>query len=273
MRKVLLILVMGIFMLMGCKTTETAHVHKPGFTKHYKTSMFSVAEKGLYSVELVLKSGELKKGANELDLIIHDNKDHDVVGAEISIQPWMPEMGHGIDIEPVIEEKGGGLYHVSNLVLTMGGHWELRVGVNKGGVSDVASFDFPQVGGMQMKHTHVKRPEKIDTSTKQVSAKGLYTVTYEPEIKPIRINTIHSWRVRIVDSTGNPVSGARITVSGDMPEHGHGLPTEPAVVEELPGGEYIIDGMKFQMPGWWVVNLMIHSPIGMDTVRFQLDLK
>ncbi len=277
MKKMLLYLSLVFLILGGCITAPERqsvreHAHTGKFTKHYKTSMFKVTDKGLYSVELVLKSGELKKGTNEVDLIVHDSKDRDVVDADITIQPWMPEMGHGIDIEPVIEQKGGGLYHVSNLVLTMGGHWELRVGVTKAGVSDVAVFDFPLVGGIKMKHRHVKRPDKIDTSTRQVSENGIYTVSYTPEITPVRINTIHSWRVKIADRDGNPVTGASIAIEGDMPEHGHGLPTEPEVVEELPGGEYLIDGMKFQMPGWWVVKLHVSSAEGMDTVTFQLDI-
>jgi len=276
MKKTLFILLVFL-VLGGCiaapeKRSVKDHEHKDKFTKHYKSSMFKVTGRGLFSVELVLKSGELKKGANEVNLIVHDSKDRDVVDADITIQPWMPETGHGIDIEPVIEEKGGGLYHVSNLVLTMGGHWELRVGVSKAGVSDMAVFDFPRVGGIKVKHRHVKRPGKIDTSTTQVSENGAYKVSYIPEITPVRINTIHSWTVKITDRKGNPVTGARISVEADMPEHGHGLPTAPEVVEELPGGEYIIDGMKFQMPGWWVVKLHVSSAEVMDTVTFQLDI-
>jgi len=264
--------------LMFLAITTSAHMkYKPkgkieGFTKHFEKSLFEITQKGYYSVEMVIKSGILKQGKNEIDLVLHDNKDRDVTDAEITIQPWMPEMGHGIDIEPWIEEKGGGLYHVSNLVLTMGGHWQLRIMVSKNGVTDTAVFDFPEVTGMMM-HKHVKIPEKIDTSRTQISEKGLYRVSYKPEIDPIRINTIHAWEVTVKDKKGNPVTGARITVTGDMPEHGHGLPTEPQMVEELPAGRYIIDGMKFQMPGWWVVTLHIHSSKGMDTVTFQLDIQ
>ncbi len=252
------------------KHKDTPHAH--GFTKHYKKSLFKATRSGLYSVEMVIKEGRLKKGKNELDLIVHDKKDRDVTEAEISIQPWMPEMGHGIDIEPVIEEKGGGLYHVSNLVLTMGGHWELRVVVSKDSVADIAVFDFPQVGGMQM-HKHVKRPDRIDTSRSQMSEKGLFRVSYKPEIDPIKINTLHAWQVKVLDTKGDPVEGAKITFKGDMPEHGHGMPTEPQMAEEQPGGVYIIDGIKFQMPGWWMVKLIIHSSTGMDTVTFQLDIQ
>jgi hypothetical protein len=267
-----------LFVVMLFAIAASAHMkYKPkgriqGFTKHFEKSLFEITRKGYYSVEMIIKGEVLKQGKNEIDLVIHDNKDSDVTGAEISLQPWMLDMGHGIDIEPQIEEKGGGLYHVSNLVITMGGHWQLRVMVSKNGVTDTAVFDFPEVSGMMM-HGHVKRPQKIDTSRTQISEKGLYRVSYKPDIEPIRINTLHAWEVTIKDRKGRPVTGARITITGDMPEHGHGLPTEPQMVEELPGGRYIIDGMKFQMPGWWVVKLHIHSPEGMDTVTFQLDLK
>ncbi len=270
---------MFFVLLAGCVTTETKntgsaekkHPHK--FTKHYEKSLFVISQNGQYSVEMVIKEDSLKVGKNKISIIVHDKKDNDVPGARLFIQPWMPEMGHGIDIEPVIEEKGGGLYEISNLVLTMPGHWEIRVQISKDGITDTAVFDFPQIGKPMMGHHHMKRPEKIDTSTEKRSEKGFYMVSYVPEINPIRINTLHYWTVQIFDQKGRPVSGARIKVEGDMPEHGHGMPTEPQVVQELPDGKYIIDGMKFQMPGWWVVKLHIDGPDGKDTVVFQLDLK
>ncbi len=271
--QILLILTFMLFTV-----TVSAHMkYKPkgkiqGFTKHFEKSLFKITQKGYYSIEMIINGDILKQGSNEVDLVIHDSKDRDVTGAEITIQPWMPEMGHGIDIEPEIVEKGGGLYHVNNLVITMGGHWQFKIMVSKNGISDTAVFDFPEVSGMAMHH-NIKRPEKIDTSRSQVSEKGIYRVSYKPEINPIRINTLHAWIVEIRDRKGNPVKGARITVTGDMPEHGHGMPTEPQMVEELPEGKYIIDGMKFQMPGWWVIKLHIHSSIGMDTVTFQLDIQ
>lgn len=47
-------------------------------------------------------------------------------GLDISITPWMPEMGHGTSVEPVVEALGDGRYQVSNLALYMPGRWELR---------------------------------------------------------------------------------------------------------------------------------------------------
>ena len=278
MKKVLLF-VMFLILVAGCVTTEeyreemgrTEHAHK--FTKHYEKSLFLISKQGLYSVEMVVKDERLKVGKNRVSIIVHDRNDRDVPGASLLIQPWMPEMGHGIDIEPAIEEKGGGLYEISNLVLTMPGHWEIRVQISKDGVTDIAVFDFPQVGKPMMMHHQMRRPEKIDTTTVRQSEKGIYKVSYVPEIVPIRVNTLHAWTVEIRTRDGLPVTGAQIQVEGDMPEHGHGMPTEPQVVQELPGGKYIVDGMKFQMPGWWVIKMHINSPEGKDTVVFQLDIK
>lgn len=57
-----------------------------------------------------------------------------------------------------------------------------------------------------------------------------------------------------------------------MPQHGHGLPTAPAVIEALGDGRFLIEGMKFNMPGWWVLDLVIDGPDGHDTVTFNLVL-
>lgn len=57
-----------------------------------------------------------------------------------------------------------------------------------------------------------------------------------------------------------------------MPEHGHGLPTAPAVTQRLGDGSYLIEGMKFNMRGWWEINLCIKAPPGSDCVTFNLVL-
>jgi hypothetical protein len=64
-----------------------------------------------------------------------------------------------------------------------------------------------------------------------------------------------------------------IMVSGDMPEHGHGLPTEPEVTEEIEPGVYLLEGMKFSMPGWWEVKLHIKAGTREDSVTFNLQLQ
>jgi len=268
----------GVFLLeillISCVSLEvtTKQQHHTHFTKHYKESLFQTTENRLFSVELVLPERMLKLGKNDFDLIVHDRADRDLAGATLSVKGYMPEMGHSVEQSPTIKEKGGGLYHVSDFYITMPGHWQIIVKVQKDGSSDIAVFDFPQVGQMQMHH-QVKRPERIDLSRQKRSEKGMYIVSYMPELEPIRINRIHSWQLTIKDSKGSPVTNASVRVEADMPEHGHGMPTEPQVVDSPEPGVYIVDGFKFHMPGWWVVKLYIKSSTGEDVVVFQLDLK
>lgn len=78
--------------------------------------------------------------------------------------------------------------------------------------------------------------------------------------------------VSIRDAAGNPVDGARIEVDGGMPQHGHGLPTRPRVTRGLGDGRYEIDGLRFNMGGWWVLELEVQSPAGTDLVTFNLEV-
>ena len=48
------------------------------------------------------------------------------------------------------------------------------------------------------------------------------------ETEPPPIHEIHRWRIHVEDAEGRPVEGAWIRVGGGMPEHQHGLPTQPS---------------------------------------------
>lgn len=105
----------------------------------------------------------------------------------------------------------------------------------------------------------------------QTSAARMYTATYAPA-ESIRVGKLHAWTVRIVGADGAPVSAATITVDGGMPQHGHGLPTKPVVTKHLGDGAHLVEGMKFNMGGWWVVKLRIAGAQGSDDVTFNLKL-
>jgi hypothetical protein len=72
---------------------------------------------------------------------------------------------------------------------------------------------------------------------------------------------------------GQPVENAAIVVDGGMPQHGHGLPTQPQVTQNLGGGDYLVEGLKFQMPGWWEVKFRITADGQSDGVIFNLVLQ
>jgi hypothetical protein len=279
--KNLIALILGIMMAGWVVTsgpasagTETeAHRHG-AFTKHYESSLFEVTKNGMYSVEMVVGEHGLLTGVNTMDLIIHDNKDHDVVGAEITVTSWMPEMGHGSYEPPVITEKGGGLYSVENVILIMSGLWELRININKDGVVDTAVFSFPNVQ-VDRKHEHkmIKAPDNIDLAAEQLSENKKFDLSYKSDIEPIPINKIHSWMLILKKASGEPVTGAEISLDGDMPQHGHGLPTAPEVTQDLGNGEYVVEGVKFSMPGWWVMNFSVKADGEADTATFNLMLE
>ena len=92
-----------------------------------------------------------------------------------------------------------------------------------------------------------------DTSTLNSETNGSTNVSAVP------LNRIHRWRLMVTDLEGNPVKNIRFEVEGHMPGHVHGLPTAPRVTHELEPGVYIVDGMKFQMKGWWVMKFIVES--------------
>jgi hypothetical protein len=116
-------------------------------------------------------------------------------------------------------------------------------------------------------------PADLDIATTRLSNQGVYRVSYTPRRTPIAINQMHAWTIHVATADGRPVADAAIGVDGDMPQHGHGLPTQPQVTKQLGNGDYLVEGMKFQMGGWWVVDFTIDAAGQRDTVRFNMILK
>ncbi|PSU35697.1 FixH family protein [Photobacterium lutimaris] len=71
----------------------------------------------------------------------------------------------------------------------------------------------------------------------------------------VPINQIHSWHLQITGKKGKAADCRPQQVSGGMPAHRHGLPTQPQWHQDIKAGWYRIDGLKFQMPGAWQVIL------------------
>ena len=105
----------------------------------------------------------------------------------------------------------------------------------------------------------------------RTSAQGLYIATLQ-DATDLRPRKMYTLRATVADKSGQPVTGASITVDGGMPQHGHGLPTRPRVTKDLGSGAYEISGVRFNMGGWWELELTITTPAGTDTVTFNLSL-
>lgn len=105
----------------------------------------------------------------------------------------------------------------------------------------------------------------------RASAAGRYVATLEPA-RPLRRRQMQTVRVVVRDTDGRAIDEAQIAIDGGMPQHGHGLPTRPRVTRALGDGAYDIEGVRFNMGGWWEFRLAITGAHGTDTVTFNLDL-
>ena len=116
-------------------------------------------------------------------------------------------------------------------------------------------------------------PSDLDYSTTRVSDNDLFLVSYVSSQEVVPVNQMHQWTLHVETGDGQPVENAVIAVDGDMPQHGHGLPTHPQVTEYLGNGDYLVEGMKFQMGGWWVMDFTITSNGQKDAVHFNMMLE
>ena len=126
---------------------------------------------------------------------------------------------------------------------------------------------------MMMIHgTGAKRPAASEFGLgPRASAAGRYVATLEPA-RPLRPRQMHTVLVVVRDADGRAIDEAQISIDGGMPQHGHGLPTRPRVTRNLGDGMYEIEGVRFNMGGWWEFKLAIAGSRGADTVTFNLAL-
>ena len=80
------------------------------------------------------------------------------------------------------------------------------------------------------------------------------TVQTQNEIS-LPIGDYHNWIITVKTQSGEPVKAALFSISGGMPSHGHGLPTQPMVSKYLEGGRYLLEGVKFNMAGSWLLSV------------------
>ena len=118
-----------------------------------------------------------------------------------------------------------------------------------------------------------KMPKHLDVALAKYSEDAKFYVGITSKLKPVAINKIHSWVLQIRKPDGERVSNAKIHVSGGMPMHGHGLPTSPRVTKYLNDGKYLIEGVRFNMTGWWELKFMIKSGHHKENITFNIILK
>ena len=152
------------------------------------------------------------------------------------------------------------------LILIQANYWRLR---RRGSLSSAGSLAVMVLLALAASPTLVLA-EATQPLPSQVI--GSFRVALKSQVVPIPANQIHSWVVRVTTLEGVPVTDARITVAGGMPQHDHGLPTSPKVTGYLGDGDYLIEGMKFHMRGSWELVLQIAQAGETQAAVFQIVL-
>lgn len=116
-------------------------------------------------------------------------------------------------------------------------------------------------------------PKDLNLSLDRSTDKGLYQTTIAPQTRSVKVNQMHTWSIVVRSKDGKPVEHATINIDGGMPQHGHGLPTQPRVTRETEPGKYLVEGMKFSMTGWWVLGIGVRSAQGWDTITYNVVMK
>lgn len=115
-------------------------------------------------------------------------------------------------------------------------------------------------------------PGTIDYSRTRSSEGGIYRGTIHPAGDSIPQGRMQSWMLHLETASGTPVDSATVSVDGGMPQHGHGLPTKPRVTNALGNGDHLVEGIKFNMGGWWVVKFHVSAAAGDDSLVFNIKL-
>lgn len=101
-----------------------------------------------------------------------------------------------------------------------------------------------------------------------ISEKEKFLAEIAPVNGNIKIGRFQPWELRLLDAAGKPVYPARFKLGGGMPGHGHGLPTSPQVTKYLGDGRWLIEGMKLNMTGEWLLVVAVETEKSVDRVNF-----
>lgn len=119
-------------------------------------------------------------------------------------------------------------------------------------------------------NTKMQKGFHTATSTKQQHF--ALTITTEQNQR-LPIGQLHNWIIVVIDQKKQPVTNAAFSISGGMPAHGHGLPTSPIVTKHLGSGKYLMEGVKFNMSGEWVMQIFISTPATKDIATMEFNVE
>lgn len=115
-------------------------------------------------------------------------------------------------------------------------------------------------------------PSGPDSTLSGLTAGGSYRLSLRPTSWPVPIGKMHDWVIRLETAAGATFVPRQLVINGGMPGHGHGLPSAPRVTKQLDDGEFLIEGMKFNMGGRWQLVVGITGPSGADEAIIEFSV-
>lgn len=103
--------------------------------------------------------------------------------------------------------------------------------------------------------------------------RGVYRVTIRPETGSVPIAEMHNWIVHVETTAGSVFVPAQLVFMAGMPAHGHGTPAQPVITRFLGEGDFLVEGVKFNMTGLWHIVVNVTGPAGPDSIRFEMNLR
>jgi hypothetical protein len=101
---------------------------------------------------------------------------------------------------------------------------------------------------------------------------GTYRVTWQSEPAPVPLNATFALEVEVADAAGGDVSALELVADAAMPDHGHGMKTQPRVTRLGPG-RFRVEGMQFHMPGYWELYFDLARGPLRERAQFAIELE
>jgi hypothetical protein len=137
------------------------------------------------------------------------------------------------------------------------------------GGSDAPDADTGPDAGIGCKND--PRGEQYSANMAHVGSAGMFKfvlVASDPA-PPVKGN--NSWTVKLLDPDGQPVTGATLTTTPFMPDHGHGTSAIPVTTPAADG--YTIAPLYLFMPGLWQVTIHATSGAVSDQAVFNFCIQ
>ena len=111
-----------------------------------------------------------------------------------------------------------------------------------------------------MKNGFVKAPPASEFGLGPRTSAGKTFTASVRTVKPLTVGPLQAVRLEL------------IRIDGGMPQHGHGLPTKPRITSTEPNGVYVVEGVRFNMGGWWELKFAVSANASKDSVTFNIRL-